>query len=189
MKRILFATSNEHKFREAESVLKAYSIKIVHANVSFPEIRADECSTVARSTATTAFEQLREHVIVEDSGLFVEALNGFPGAYSAWAYKKIGSKGLLELLKNEGNRKAEFVSAIAFTDGKKTEIFEGRIEGEITQKERGKNGFAFDVVFAPVGSVKTFAEDTEYKQKKSHRRKSFEKFAEWYLNYLKKHEG
>lgn len=189
MKRVTFATSNKHKFREAESVLKAYSVKIVHANVSFPEIRADECSTVARSTATTAFEQLREPVIVEDSGLFVEASNGFPGTYSAWAYKKIGLDGLLKLMENEKNRKAEFVSAIAFTDGTKIETFEGKIKGEITLEKRGENGFGFDPVFIPEKQLKTFAEDEGYKRENSHRRKSFEKFAEWYLNYLKKHEG
>ncbi len=179
---LIFATSNRHKFEEAESVLKAFNINIKHANVSFPEIRAEECDKIAASTAEIAFKQLREHLIVEDSGLFIEALNGFPGTFSSWVFKKIGVKGLLKLLEGEKNRKAAFVSAVAFTDGKKTETFVGRADGKIAGEMLGENGFGFDPVFIPAGRTKTFAEDFNYKMKVSHRRKSLEKIAEWLKN-------
>lgn len=177
---LVFASSNKHKFREAESVLKSFNIKIEHAEVSFPEIRAEECERVASSTARIAFKQLRKPLIVEDSGLFVEALNGFPGTYSSWVFKKIGARGLLKLLRGEKNRRAEFVSAVAFADGKKNKVFIGKVEGVITSEMRGVRGFGFDPVFIPLGRKKTFAEDFKHKMTVSHRRKALEKFAEWY---------
>jgi XTP/dITP diphosphohydrolase len=123
---------------------------------------------------------------VEDAGLFIEALKGFPGPYAAYAYQTIGNNGLLKLLENVENRKAVFRSAIAYCDSEAEApvVFEGEAEGEITVDERigsGKSGFGFDPIFRPSGSEKAFAEMTlEEKNGFSHRAKAVLKFAEWY---------
>ena len=66
--------------------------------------------------AQDAFSKLKKPVIIEDDGLFINSLDGFPGPYSSYVFKTIGNKGILNLLKN--NRKAKFVSIITYCDKK-----------------------------------------------------------------------
>ncbi len=183
---VFFATGNIHKFDEACSILTKLDIAVGMLRVKNTEIQSDSLVKIAHESAREAFKQCRMSVIVEDAGLFIEALNGFPGPYAAYVYKTIGNRGLLKLLKNVKVREAIFKSAIAYCDSEtKVPItFEGEVEGEITVEERsesGKSGFGFDPIFRPIGSTKTFAEMTlEEKNGFSHRAKSVRKFAEWY---------
>jgi XTP/dITP diphosphohydrolase len=125
-------------------------------------------------------------IIVEDAGLFIGALNGFPGPYAAYAYKTIGNRGLLRLMENVENRKAEFQSVVAYFDAepKSPICFKGEVAGEIVKEERRgdcKSGFGFDPIFKPASCNKTFAEmSLTEKNKYSHRAKAFRNFAEWY---------
>jgi XTP/dITP diphosphohydrolase len=124
---------------------------------------------------------------VEDAGLFIDALDGFPGPYAAYVYKTIHNSGILKLMKNLPDRKAKFQSVIAYCDEQTVcdpTCFEGEVKGEITpieRKEQGKSGFGFDPIFQPDGSKKTFAEMTiDEKNGCSHRAKAIRRFAEWY---------
>jgi XTP/dITP diphosphohydrolase len=183
---VFFATGNIHKFNEARSILTGLDIAVGMLRVKDTEIQSDSLREIAQASALDAFKRCGLPVIVEDAGLFIAALNGFPGPYAAYAYKTIGNKGLLTLMKNVENRKARFQSAIAYCDNeaKAPLVFEGEAEGEITAEERrgsGKAGFGFDPIFKPNGSAKTFAEMTlEEKNGFSHRAKAVRKFAEWY---------
>lgn len=178
-RKIWFATSNKHKFAEAESVLKAAGLKIEHADVAVPEIRADSCEQIAEQSAREAFRMLRKPVFVEDAGLFVHALNGFPGTYSAWAFKKLGNTGLLKLLTGVKNRRACFASAVAFCDGRGVKVFRGLCWGSISPSQTGSNGFGYDPVFVPSGTRASFAQDPEKKMLVSHRVKALKAFAKW----------
>jgi len=123
---------------------------------------------------------------VEDAGLFIDALNGFPGPYAAYAYKTIGNKGLLKLMENIENTKASFHSVIAYYSAelKAPTCFKGEALGEIIKEERRgrrESGFGFDPIFKPAKSNKTFAEMTTVeKNKYSHRAQALRRFAEWY---------
>jgi XTP/dITP diphosphohydrolase len=125
-------------------------------------------------------------MIVEDAALFVEALNGFPGPYTAYVYKTIGNEGLLKLMENVVNRRSRFLSSIAYFAPRLSVpiCFNGDANGEITTKEQkneGMGGFGFDPVFRPTGSSKTFAEmPIVEKNRFSHRADALRKFAEWY---------
>jgi len=180
-----FATSNRHKFGEAKSILNGYGVSIDPLNLGIEEIRSESCARVAEASARFAYAKARTPLFVEDSGLFVNALHGFPGTYSAWAFGKIGYEGLLRLMRGVRDRRASFVSAVAYADGKGIKIFEGSCEGAIALASRGKNGFGHDPVFAPSGSRKTFAQDAALKARTSHRRRALEKFARWYVDYQK----
>ncbi|MEW6329036.1 MAG: non-canonical purine NTP pyrophosphatase, partial [Candidatus Micrarchaeota archaeon] len=94
--KLLFITSNKNKFREAERVLKRYGIILLHGSVVCPEARAETCEKVALTSAGWVLEKLKRPraFILEDAGLFIRALNGFPGTYSAWVHRKIGSSGI-----------------------------------------------------------------------------------------------
>jgi XTP/dITP diphosphohydrolase len=182
---LFFATNNFHKFDEARRVLAEYKIAVGMLRVKTLEIQSDSLSDIAQASVIDAFRRCHLPVIVEDAGLFVNALNGFPGPYAAYAYKTVGNAGLLKLMAHVEDRKATFRSAIEYYDGHgKPVCFEGETAGTITSEERvgnGKSGFGFDPIFQPAGSVKTFAEMTlEEKNGFSHRAKAIRRFAEWY---------
>ena len=179
--KILFATSNNHKVREANAVGKEFKIEFVQIQIEYPEIRSESVSRVAGEGARFVFEKIRERVIVEDSGLFIDALNGFPGPYSAFVFRKIGNDGILKLLKE--NRNAKFISAIGYCDSNGVRTFEGIVKGIIAEKPRGNAGFGYDPIFIPENYEKTFAEDPGLKSRISHRRMAFQKFCNWITNF------
>lgn len=183
---IFFATSNIHKFNEARKVLAEYEIAVGMLKVKALEIQSDNLEEIAKVSVLDAFSKCNLPVVVEDAGLFVEALDGFPGPYAAYVYKTIGNKGLLRLIGDIANRNARFESAIAYhaPDLKTPMFFRGKALGEITREERresGSSGFGFDPIFKPVGSARTFAEmSMTEKNGYSHRANALRKFAERY---------
>ena len=183
---VFFATNNIHKFNEARIILAKHGIAVGMLRVKATEIQSDSLMEIAQVSAQDAFNRCHLPVIVEDAGLFIDALNGFPGPYAAYTYRTIHNEGILKLMENVENRKATFQSAIAYCDSSACVpvCFEGEAKGEITSKERsesGKPGFGFDPIFQPSGSKKTFAEMTiEEKNGFSHRARAVQKFAEWY---------
>ncbi len=185
---VLFATGNLHKFREAALVLQEYGLKITRVDLKGIEIQAETVEEVAKFSATQVAQQLQTQVIVEDTGIFIEALNGFPGPYSSYVHKTIGNKGVLKLLKGISNRRAIFRSAISYSKPNfSTRCFSGITVGKILHKEQGSYGFGYDPIFKPFrGGGKTYAEMTiEDKNQYSHRSKAFKKFVKWYCQNYK----
>jgi XTP/dITP diphosphohydrolase len=184
---VFFATGNINKFNEARSILSEYDIAVGMLRVKAVEIQSSSIRKIAEHSVTDAFNRCHLPVIVEDAGLFIEALDGFPGPYAAYAYKTVHNEGILKLMENIENRKASFQSAIAYCNSNTCVpiLFDGEAKGEITARmhsEQGKSGFGFDPIFQPSGSKKTFAEMTiEEKNGFSHRAKALRKFAEWYM--------
>jgi XTP/dITP diphosphohydrolase len=184
--RIIFlATGNFHKFDEARRILAEHDIAAGMLRVKNVEIQSDSLTEIAQTSVIDAFNRCHLPVIVEDAGLFVDALMGFPGPYAAYTYKTISNPGLLKLMEKVKDRKATFRSAIAYYDGLSTpECFEGEATGRISDNEIWgtlRTGFGFDPVFKPKGSKKTYAEMTiEEKNGFSHRANAIQKFAKWY---------
>lgn len=174
-----FVTGNRHKFQEAERILKEYGVKVEHVSLSIPEERGDDCEVIAAGAARRAYEKLRKPLFTEDSGLFIESLNGFPGPYSAWVFSKLGNDGILRLMTGTVKRDASFISAIGYADKEGVRTFLGTCPGSITPEKRGSSGFGYDPVFMPRGSSRTFSEDPAEKRHVSHRRRALEKLAEW----------
>ncbi len=184
---VFFATNNIHKFNEVRSILANRGIAVGMLRVKALEIQSDCLTEIARVSAKDAFERCKLPVIVEDAGLFVDALKGFPGPYTAYVYKTVGNKGLLKLMEEVKSRGAVFRSSIAYCDGLKSEplCFEGESLGEVTSEERAGScsSFGFDPVFRPCGSGKTFAEmSIDEKNSFSHRSQAISKFARWYTS-------
>lgn len=186
---IIFATNNINKFNEARGVLSEYDLSVGMLRVKCVEIQGDTLEEIAKESVKDAFRRCELPVLVEDAGLFIDSLHGFPGPYSAYVHKTIGNVGLLRLMKGIDDRKARFKSVVAFffPDLRSPFLFDGVIEGRITLKQRresSEGGFGFDPIFEPVGSYKTFAEmSMKEKNRLSHRAISFRKFAVWYKNY------
>ena len=184
---VFFATGNINKFNEARHILGQFGIAVGMLRLKGDEIQSDSLKDIAQTSAVYAYKRCRLPIFVEDAGLFIDALNGFPGPYAAYVYKTIHNSGILNLMKNIADRQAKFQSVIAYCDHQKVcepMCFDGEVKGEITsneRKEQGKSGFGFDPIFQPDGSVKTFAEMTlEEKNVYSHRAMATRRFAEWY---------
>jgi XTP/dITP diphosphohydrolase len=170
-----FLTSNEHKFNEARELFAKHGLKLEWLRDSYPEMQGDSLEEVARE-ALKGVE--KERVFVEDAGLFVEALNGFPGVYSSYVLRTIGNEGILKLLEGVANRRARFESVVAYKAGEEVKIFKGVVRGNISLCMRGSHGFGYDPIFVPEGYTVTFAEDYELKMRISHRVKSLKKLIE-----------
>jgi len=173
-----FVTGNAGKVREARSLLDA---DIEQFEFDYTEIQSPDPEAIAAYGAREAYREAGEPVIVDDSGLFVDALDGFPGPYSAYVEDTVGIDRVWELVKSEDDHGAAFRAVVAYCDGtdeKSVRTFEGRVSGEIVAP-RGDGGFGYDPIFEHDGQ--TFAEMApEKKNAVSHRGQALETFAEWY---------
>lgn len=183
-----FATHNEHKLQEASAALSQYKVS-VKALEHFEklEIQHTSLEEIAKTALILIIQNTDKLVFVEDSGLFVHQLNGFPGPYSSYVFDTLGAEGIIKLMDGAKTRKAEFRSSVAFgTAGKILTSFSSVTEGNITLEPKGTSGFGFDPIFVPMWTNKTFAQ-MELKEKNvySHRSKALTKLALWYLNASK----
>jgi XTP/dITP diphosphohydrolase len=179
---VLFATSNRHKVLEANAVGRKFNVSFKQLGLGYAEVRDNSVSTVALEGIRAIYPRVKKPVIVEDSGLFINALNGFPGSYTRYAFEHIGIAGILRLMRGLKDSKAYFISAVAYYDGRRVRVFEGVAEGVIAKKAKGSGGFGFDPVFIPSGRRKTFAEDPSVKDALSHRSRSVELFCRWLMH-------
>ncbi len=186
MKKIIFATGNEHKAEEVRAIFSEMNIELVTLNdlENPPEIIEDGSSFEENSLikAQTVFNRYKMPVLADDSGLEVEQLNGAPGIYSArysgeeGNYKKNNEKLLADLSGLPEPHKARFVCVVSYIDGDNVFTAEGELRGEIIEEYRGNNGFGYDPLFKPEGYSKTLAEiSPEEKNSISHRARAFEK--------------
>lgn len=179
---ILFATSNTHKVIEAGITLAEFDVRVVQVQAKGQEIQSDDVAEVASHSAREAARSVGSPLIVEDAGLFVESLGGFPGPYSSYAYSTIGLRGILNLLGDNPQRWATFRSAVAYCEpGDEPRLFEGSVRGWIVATPSGAGGFGFDPIFAPEGLTQTLAElSLEEKCRVGHRGRAMRRFGAWF---------
>jgi len=178
---LFFASSNTHKFEEVHRILSNLGLEINLFKIILEEIQSHSMSEIAKRKAIDAFSKIKKPVIIEDDGLFIDSLNGFPGPYSSYVYDTIGNKGIISLLENIKSRNAKFTAIIAYCDGvDDVQLFESSITGKIsTSIEEG--GWGYDPIFIPEGESKTYANVLD-KDKFSHRSASLKKFLDWFMH-------
>ena len=179
MRNIIFVTGNAHKVKEAGHILSPLGITVEQNNCGYPELQEDELEKIAAYGAEWAANKLGSEVMVDDSGLFIRALGGFPGPYSAFVFNTLGNDRILKLMEGETDRKAVFRCVIGYCKpGEEARLFAGEVGGEILDVGRGNAGFGYDPIFAVGG--RTFGEMGDYeKNVLSHRYRALLKFAEW----------
>lgn len=177
---LFFVSSNENKYREAHEILAGFGVSAGFICSSLEEIQSDSLREIAEKKARDAFERFGKPVIVEDDGLFIDGLGGFPGPFSSYVFQTIGNGGILRLLKRD--RKARFVSVISFCSGGVSKSFEAELFGSIADSPRG-SGWGYDPIFVPKDASRTFAELPE-KNSVSHRYRALKKFSSWYQSML-----
>ncbi|MEM4512752.1 MAG: RdgB/HAM1 family non-canonical purine NTP pyrophosphatase, partial [Acidilobaceae archaeon] len=168
--RIYVVTANPQKGAEAVAILRAEGIEsdiIIDRKL---EVQSSSLEEVALKAARLAYAKHKVPVAVDDSGLFIDALGGFPGVYSSYVYETIGIRGVLKLLENVPQRRACFRTVVAAIVPPLEIIEKGEVCGEISVEPRGERGFGFDPIFVPQGYTRTFAEMSfEEKNAISHR--------------------
>ncbi len=179
MRKIIFVTGNTNKVREAGDILSPLGITVEQNNCGYPELQEDSLEQIAKFGAQWAANKLNNEVMVDDSGLFIETLGGFPGPYSAYVFDKLGNKRILKLMEGEANRNATFKCVIGYCRPREEAlVFTGEVVGRIAKEIRGSAGFGYDPIFEVNGV--TFGEmEEEEKNRLSHRYQALVKFAEW----------
>ncbi len=152
--KLIFATSNINKLKETRKM----GFDVDCKNIELDEIQSIHTEQVAKHKAAQAYAKLRLPVIVEDTGLYINELNGFPGALVKWLAHGLGYEKICRLVDICGNRRAYAETCIAFCNGKTTKTFVGKVKGRIAMHPKGKRDFGWDYIFIPEGSTKTFAE-------------------------------
>lgn len=178
-KKLVIASSNAGKIREMGELLREFDLELT---LKPEELDIEETGKTFRENAILKASEvakiLKQWSIADDSGLMVNALNGQPGIYSSRYGKTDFDRinRLLTELKNNTNRQAQFVCAIAIAnpEGEVVIQTEGICEGEILTEVRGESGFGYDPIFFVPEFNQTFAEmSLQLKQKVSHRGKAF----------------
>lgn len=184
LRKIIFlVTGNIHKFNETRLVLREFGFSTAMLNIDAVEIQADNLENIAKASAVDAVKKCNLPIITEDAGLFIDALNGFPGPYSSYVFRTIGTEGILKLMRDVKKRDATFRAVVAFCspNHRLPRCYHGKVRGKIAKQISGTRGFGFDPIFLP-NTSQTFAEmPTSQKNRHSHRANALRKFAEWYV--------
>jgi XTP/dITP diphosphohydrolase len=185
--RVTFVTGNAGKADELARQLRPRGIAVDQDGRGYPEVQADTLAEVAEAGARHLLAAgLKPPFLLEDSGLFVAALRGFPGVYSRHALDTLGCAGLLKLMADveAEMRTAAFRAHLLYVDADGgLHGFEGTCPGRIGERAAGSGGFGFDPIFIPRGHDRTFAEmDPAGKAAIGHRGQAVQAF----LGFLEK---
>jgi len=181
--RLYFATGNREKLVEVQAILASYGLTVHMLKARKIEIQSSSLKEIALGAALQIAEANKAPVLVEDTGLFIEALKGFPGPYSSFVYRTMGNEGILRLMEGKRDRAAVFRSAVAFSPRPgEAHVFLGQTKGRVAASEKGKR-WGYDPIFEPDGEGGlTYAELRKPRKNQiSHRSKAFRRFARWYL--------
>lgn len=150
-------TSNPGKVEEFRKAFSDLGIEIEHVRMAYTEPQVSALEEVADAGISELASKGMTDFLIDDSGMFIDALEGFPGVYSSYVQKTVGNDGILKLMDGIGNRKAEFRCCIGcYVNGKRI-VVTGVCPGVILQRASGSVGFGYDPIFSPDGKV-SFAE-------------------------------
>ena len=149
-----FITGNKGKVREFEQILE---VKLDNESLELDEIQSTDVAEVTLHKVRQAYEMLKRPVLVEDTGLYIEDINGFPGALIKFYMRDVGCAGICAY-HQLSHARAETV--IGYHNGDEIQLFKGVIRGSISTRPLGGNGFGWDTIFIPEGHSRTFAQMT-----------------------------
>ncbi|MBP9690669.1 non-canonical purine NTP pyrophosphatase [Candidatus Woesebacteria bacterium] len=176
---LYFITSSKHKFEEIQSIIA----HIRHIDIDLPEIQDSNPQNIIRNKLQEARKHHDGQLMVEDTSLYFDCLNGLPGPLIKWFLKSIGRDGLCHIAQSFKNTKATAKTIIGYAQSKdEIHFFEGEIQGHIVNP-RGNQGFGWDAIFEPEGESKTFAEmNMKEKNELSMRKLAAEKLKQFLNN-------
>ena len=182
---IYYATGNAGKFDELKRYVKAHEpmIELKQFDKDLPEIQSFDQKAIAIDKATQAWNALHHPVLTDDSGVYFDHYNNFPGTMTKFVYYGIGLEGLLRLAEVD-NRATKRLYMIYKECDETQEIFEGVSTGIIVKPDKieAHPKLPYDDIFMPDGANKTMAKirGTDEEKKYAYRLKALRKFLEWY---------
>lgn len=188
MKQIKFLTSNQIKISIASEILNKYDITVKQQSFPFKELQSSNIIAVAMDKADQALiGKVGGDFIIDDSGMYVECLNGFPGAMLKEVSKLLGGDMFIKLMEGQKNRKARYINVLVFADASgKKRSFSTVTHGNISNELKGdrKIGWAVERYFIPEGYNKTLAEFSQEEWDTFFisftKRLHYAKFGKWY---------
>jgi non-canonical purine NTP pyrophosphatase (RdgB/HAM1 family) len=148
-------TGNPGKLEEARRLC---GVEMKASTLDLPEVQSLAIEEVLRAKAHTAFGQLQTPIVVDETGLELAALNGFPGCLVKWMLEAVGADGVARTAHSLGDPRATARCALLYFDGRQEVLAEGTTAGSLVMPPRGTGGFAWDPIFRPDGYELTFAE-------------------------------
>jgi XTP/dITP diphosphohydrolase len=162
-------TSNPGKVAEYQNEFGYLGLEMVHYPFPYDEVQTSDLGEVVSKGMEAIRSKGISDFVIDDTGLFIDSLKGFPGVWSAYVQKTIGNQGILRLMEGEEDRGAEFRTCIGCDIGGEMIVVTGVCRGKITTEERGTGGFGYDPIFTHDGR-RTFSElSLEEKNAVSHR--------------------
>jgi non-canonical purine NTP pyrophosphatase (RdgB/HAM1 family) len=166
--RVALITGNEGKAREYATLL---GIEVNAVKEDLIEIQSLDVVEVVKHKVQDAYSKLKVPVLVDDTGLSLNAWNGLPGALVAWFLESVGARGILDMAAGVTDRTATVTTALGYADPTGVRVFTGTLQGTLATERRGNSGFGYDSIFVPANGTLTFAEmSSEQKNAISHRR-------------------
>ncbi len=188
-KTIFYATTNTGKFEEVKRYLSEhehshkYLIDLKQLDKDFPEIQTMDQEAIAINKAEQAWNYIKQPVIVDDSGIYFEHYNLFPGTLSKFIFHSIGFEGILKL--TEDDNRAKFLVSMVYKNSENTHaVFQGDCKGTIVRPESFEchTKQPYDAIFVPVGTNKTMGQIRKTKEEKDYasRLRALKKFLDWF---------
>ena len=178
MERVIFVTGNQEKINIAQEALKGTGIILEPKKINCIEIQDDNNEVVANFSAKYASNTLQDTVIKTDSGLFIVALNGFPGVYSEFVERKLEATDILKLMKGKTDREAYYKEVLAYCEYEKEPItFTTITKGKIAEEVSGTLGWSFDKIFILDGDNATMAHYSDEERAKKYSHDNWDKLA------------
>lgn len=173
-RRPVLVSGNRSKLLEARRLFP----HLETLEIDLPEIQSLDLDEVLRHKGRAANERVGGPIVVEETGLELEALGGFPGPLVKWMLQSVGPEGLARIVSSEGSQGARAACALLYLDGEREVIAHGSTTGRLVLPARGDQGFGWDPVFQPDESNRTYGEMTpDEKDGISHRGRAWRAFA------------
>lgn len=160
--KIYYVTGNDLKMALAKSIFEKEGVEVIQEDIDTPEIQSLDCEEIANYSSKYASKLLNKPVLKNDSGFFIEALDGFPGALAKYAEDKIKAEGFIKLLEGHNNRKAYWIEVLSYCEpGKEPVSFISKSNGYIADRVHKGRGYDYDKIFIPENDFRTFSEMSE----------------------------
>jgi len=157
--KVSFVTTNRHKFSEVQEILAPYNIDLKHVDMEYDENHDSSMKDIATDASLMLANKLGKAVVVEDTGLYFAAYQGFPGALPKFVFNSLGYKGIFKLLDGE-DRAASFLAVVAYCEpGGSPTLFEGEMKGIITEHifDEDKDVMPYERIFIPSNEEETIS--------------------------------
>lgn len=176
--RIRFLSRNEHKIEEARVILSAVGITVVPVHFAIDEPQSADTTQIVRMKTLQAFHRVGYPIFVEQTGLEIDRLAGFPGGLTQVFWDTLKEDRVADLFGRGEDTGVTARTRIGYCDGRQIEQFEGHVRGRFAPEPRGPRHFQWDCVFIPDGETQTFAEmGADRKNSISMRRRALDAFA------------